>query len=99
MFFILYAGKNEEKCKGTFCPKLFSIQSIIVFIVSKLSLKLGITSKKFSETNSDWEKSELTPSVATQTLYSGIQAVSFGARLDLGLKDTDAPEIILWNEE
>lgn len=64
-----------------------------------VSLKLGITSKKFSETNSDWEKSELTPSVATQTLYSGIQAVSFGARLDLGLKDTDAPEIILWNEE
>ncbi|WP_296013252.1 hypothetical protein [uncultured Treponema sp.] len=64
-----------------------------------VSLKLGITSKKFSETNADWEKSEVTPSIATQTLYSGIQAVSFGARLDLGLKDTDAPEIILWNEE
>ena len=64
-----------------------------------VSLKLGITSKKISETNADWEKSEVTPSVATQTLYSGIQAVSFGARLDLGLKDTDAPEIILWNEE
>lgn len=71
----------------------------VSFISVGVSFKLGITSKRISETNADWEKSEVTPSVATQTLYSGIQAVSFGARLDLGLKDTDAPEIILWNEE
>ncbi len=64
-----------------------------------VSLKLGLNSRKLSEKNADWEKSELTPSLATQNLYSGIQAVSFGTRLDLGMKDTTAPEIKLWDEE
>ncbi len=64
-----------------------------------VSFKFGVTSRKISEKNADWEKSEVTPAVATQYLYSGIQAVSFGARIDLGLKDTEAPEIILWDEE
>ena len=63
-----------------------------------VSFKIGITSKTISERNADWEQSEITPSFATQHLYSGIQAVSVGAKLDLGLKDTDAPEILLWEE-
>ncbi|MGN0730245.1 hypothetical protein [Treponema sp.] len=64
-----------------------------------VSIRLGVTSKRISQTNADWEKSEVTPCLATQTLYSKIQAVSFGARIDLGLKDTEAPEIIVWDEE
>ena len=63
-----------------------------------ISFKFGITSKTISEKNADWEQSEITPSFATQHLYSGIQAISVGTRLDLGLKDTDAPEILLWEE-
>lgn len=62
------------------------------------SFRIGITSKTISEKNADWERSEIVPAVATQSLYSGIQAVSFGAKLDLGLKDTEAPEIYMWNE-
>ncbi len=64
-----------------------------------VSIRLGITSKKMSEKNADWEQSEVIPSFATQYLYSGILATSFGCRLDLGLKDTEAPEIYVWNEE
>lgn len=62
------------------------------------SFRIGITSKTISEKNADWERSEIVPAAAAQNLYSGIQAVSFGAKIDLGLKDTEAPEIYMWNE-
>ncbi len=63
------------------------------------SFRIGIRSKKISEKNADWEQSEFVPCVAVQNLYSGIQAVSLGARIDLGMRDTDAPEIYLWDEK
>lgn len=62
-----------------------------------LSFKFRINSKKLGK--EDWAQSEITPSLAWQELYSGIEVVSLGAKVDLGLADTSAPEIILWNEE
>ena len=64
-----------------------------------VSMKFLFNSAKIKEKNSDWEQSEIIPSVAYQNLYSGIHAASFGARVNLGLKDTTPPEIIIWNEE
>ncbi len=63
------------------------------------SIKLGMNSKKLTEKNAEWEQSEIIPAIATQPLYTGIEAISVGAKLNLGAKDTTAPEIILWNVE
>ena len=53
-----------------------------------VSFKLGGSkSKMLSEKNA-----EVTPSFATQCLYSGILALSAGARLDLGDKGSETPE-------
>lgn len=49
--------------------------------------------------NKGWQQSEMTVSGAWQQLYKKINAVSAGAVLNLGLKDTQAPEIILWGNE
>lgn len=38
----------------------------------------------------------ITPALASQYLYSGIWAVSGGARMDLGQKDTSGAEIEMW---
>jgi len=59
------------------------------------SFKMLIESKKMAKKNSDWKQSEFTPSIAWQNLYGGIHAFSAGARLDLGMIDRDAPEIII----
>jgi len=50
-------------------------------------------------TNKGWQQSEMTVSAAWQQMYKKINAVSVGALLNLGLKDTEAPKIILWGEE
>ncbi len=45
-----------------------------------------------------WQQSEMTVSSGWQQLYKNVNAVSAGAVLDLGLKDTTAPEITLWGD-
>lgn len=46
-----------------------------------------------------WEQSEMTVNGAWKQLYKNVNAVSAGAKINLGLKDTQAPEIILWGEK
>ena len=41
----------------------------------------------------------MTVSGAWKQMYENINAVSAGAFLKLGLTDTKAPEVILWDEE
>lgn len=62
-----------------------------------LSFKFLINSKKLGK--EDWAQSEIIPALAWQEVYEGIEVVSLGAKVNLGLADTSAPEIILWNEE
>ena len=64
-----------------------------------LGVKFAVNSSGISKANADWAQSEVIPALAWQNLHNGIQAISAGARLDLGMKDTTAPEIILWDEE
>ncbi len=49
--------------------------------------------------NKGWAQSEMTAGAAWKQLYKNVNAVSAGAKLNLGLKDTQPPEIILWGEE
>ena len=64
-----------------------------------INAKFTINTSKIGQVSSDWEKSEICPSLAATNLYSGIVAVAAGTSLELGQKDTSAPEIILWNED
>ncbi|MCH5295187.1 MAG: hypothetical protein J1F14_04730 [Treponema sp.] len=64
-----------------------------------LCFKFAINSSGISKANADWERSEIIPSFAWQNLHGGIQAFCAGARMNLGMSDTSAPEIILWDEE
>lgn len=49
--------------------------------------------------NKGWQQSEMTVSGGWKRLYENIDAFSAGAVLNLGLKDTAAPEIELWGGE
>jgi hypothetical protein len=46
-----------------------------------------------------WAQSDMTVSGAWKQLYKNVNAVSAGAVLNLGLEDTKAPEIIMWDGE
>ncbi|MCR4822226.1 MAG: hypothetical protein K5873_05065 [Treponema sp.] len=46
-----------------------------------------------------WAESDMTVSTAWKQLYSNVNAVSAGAVMNLGLADTKAPEIIMWEDE
>ncbi|MBO5137674.1 MAG: hypothetical protein J6B81_04160 [Spirochaetaceae bacterium] len=64
-----------------------------------LVFKFGIDSKdnQFLK-EKGWQQSEVTASGAWQKLYDEIHAASAGISINLGLKDIEAPEIILWGE-
>lgn len=65
-----------------------------------ITVKFGINTKSNQfMAEKGWQQSEITTSAAWQNLYGDIHAASIGAAINLGLKDTSAPEIILWGEE
>lgn len=65
-----------------------------------ISFKFLLNSKdsSFMKENG-WQQSELTVSSAYKKMYDHINAVSGGVKLELGLKDTEAPEIQLFGNE
>lgn len=65
-----------------------------------LSFKFTFSSKDGSLlANKGWQESEITVGATWRQLYKNINAVSAGAKLNLGLEDTQAPQIILWDQE
>ncbi len=74
-------------------------KSIVNWPSVGLSFKFSITSATIAKASNDWEKSEIRPSLAWQNLNGGIQAISAGVTMDLGMRDTTPPEIILWDGE
>lgn len=65
-----------------------------------VSFKFQFNSKEGSYlARKGWKQSEMTVSGAWKRLYENIDAVSASAVVDLGLADTEAPEIILWGEK
>lgn len=55
----------------------------------------GVKNNSYLESNG-WSQNEMTVSTAYRNLYSSIHAISAGADINLGLKDTEAPEIEIW---
>jgi len=49
--------------------------------------------------NNGWDQSEMTTSAAWQQLYRTVNACSLGVKMNLGMQDTDPPQIELWNGE
>lgn len=65
-----------------------------------VSFKFQLNSKKDSfMAEKGWQQSEMTVSGGWKKMYDNINAFSAGAILDLGMKDTQAPEIKLWGED
>lgn len=65
-----------------------------------VSFKFLLNSKNGSfMAENGWQQSELTVSGGWKKMYGSINAFSAGAMLDLGMKDTQAPEITIWGEE
>ena len=65
-----------------------------------LSVKFGFTTKDESVlSKKGWKQSEMIVSGAYRPMRKNIHAVSGGAALYLGMKDTAAPEIILWGND
>ncbi len=65
-----------------------------------LTVRFGINTKKNQfMIDKGWQQSEITTSGAWQYLYEDVHAVSAGAAINLGLLDTDSPEIRVWDED
>lgn len=64
-----------------------------------LTVRFGINTKENQfMLDKGWQQSEITTSGAWQKLYQDVTAISAGAAINLGLKDTEAPKIQLWDE-
>ncbi len=61
-----------------------------------LSFNIIIKSKSEALRKRDWDQSEINAGAAWQRMYENVDAVSAGVVLDLGLKDTQPPEIEMW---
>lgn len=64
-----------------------------------LSFNFTLNTSKISASNADWAKSEMEGTVSWKRFSNDIHAISAGALLNLGMPDTSAPEIILWDGE
>jgi len=65
-----------------------------------VSFKFIFSSKEGSYmANKGWAQSDMTVSGAYRNLYKDVNAVSAGALLNLGMADTKAPEVIMWDGE
>lgn len=65
-----------------------------------ITVRFGINTKKNQfMIDKGWQQSEVVTSGAWQNLYQGTHAISAGAAINLGLRDTEAPVIKMWNEE
>ena len=61
-----------------------------------ISFNIIVKSKSEALKKRDWDQSEINAGVAWQRMYENVDAVSAGAVLDLGLQDTQPPEIDMW---
>ena len=64
-----------------------------------VSFKFNFNSSKDSYlAKKGWEQSEMTVSGSWKQMYENVNAISAGLLMNLGLKDTKAPEVSLWGE-
>lgn len=65
-----------------------------------LSAKIRVdTQKNRFLADKGWQRNDLALSGAWQQLYGGVHAASIGAAAYLGMRDTEAPVIRIWEEE
>lgn len=54
-----------------------------------------VKNNEYLESNG-WSQSEMSVSAAYKNMYETVNAISAGVDINLGMKDTQAPEIVLW---
>lgn len=104
--FALGLGFNYKDMLKLTCSWDANIRELIESGSEAINLpSVGVTFKWVINTNkmkigeSNWEESEVVASASWKNECNGVQVISGGAALYLGLKDTSAPEIYLWDEE
>lgn len=76
-------AKEKSKEADTTIPSIY------------VGFKFGVNTTKVAKNNADWAKSEMSVSSAWQRLNGQVDAFSAGALINMGLRDTAAPEIQL----
>ena len=97
---MMYGGFVKLSTSWEFDSREYSNDARNIIPSVGLSFKFMFNTKEDSYLASKgWQQSEITVSTAWKQLYEDINAVSAGASINLGLKDTQAPEIKLWGEK
>ncbi len=97
---LLYGDFIKVSTSWEFDAREFSNEAKNILPSVGVSFKFTFNSKEGSYLASKgWQQSEVTVSSAWKQLYEDINAVSIGTSINLGLKDTQAPEIKLWGEK
>lgn len=97
---------NTELCiKDSFVVSVaerFNVKEVINGSVSFIPsvgvfyrFTFGVKNNSYLESNG-WSQSEMKVSGAYKNLYGPVHAISAGADINLGMKDTEAPEINIW---
>jgi hypothetical protein len=97
---MVYGGFVKVSSSWEFDAREFSQDSKNLLPSLGVSFKFTFNSKDHSLlAERGWQQSEMTTAVAWRQLYENVNAVSAGAVMNLGMKDTQAPEITLWGDK
>ena len=71
--------------------------SFIPSVAFLFKFSFDVKNNEYLESHS-WSQSEMTVAAGYKTLYKSVHAVSAGVDIDLGMADTEAPKIVIWDE-
>ena len=72
--------------------------SFIPSVAFLFKFSFDVKNNEYLESHS-WSQSEMTVSAGYKNLYKTVHAISAGVDVDLGMADTEAPKIVVWDEK
>jgi hypothetical protein len=72
--------------------------SLIPSVAFLFKFSFDVKNNEYLESHS-WSQSEMTVSAGYKNLYKTVHAISAGVDVDLGMADTEAPKIVVWDDK
>ena len=72
--------------------------SLIPSVAFLFKFSFDVKNNEYLESHS-WSQSEMTVSAGYKNLYKTVHAISAGVDIDLGMADTEAPKIVVWDDK
>ena len=72
--------------------------SFIPSVAFLFKFSFDVKNNEYLESHS-WSQSEMTVSAGYKNLYKTVHAISAGVDIDLGMADTEAPKILVWDDK